>query len=59
MEDHDDTLITTFKFATIWLVNYCISDYHIIAGNISITTTFLYVAWKWRRDYLKDKNEKK
>lgn len=39
------------------VVNYVIAHYHDMLGALFTTVSILYLLWKWRREYKKDKLE--
>lgn len=48
-----------------WIVNlgllclscFTTSMYNVIMGNILVTLSIIYLVWRWRRDYRKNKKE--
>ncbi len=53
--DHSDLLWAGIKIAIIWFISLVAHNYHVIAGNILVTMSIAYLAWKWWRDYKKEK----
>ncbi len=45
--------------STTGFTGYVISHYNVIAGNLFLTLSILYLLWRWRRDYRKNKREEK
>ncbi len=56
-DDHSDFSIAAIKVFALWIIGALAHNYHVIAGNILVTLSIIYLIWKWRRDFLKGKKE--
>lgn len=64
MEHHDtpEIDVTAWKaigLALLYLVNYVVHNYNSIMGNIFITLSVAFLAWKMRKEYFKDKKNER
>jgi hypothetical protein len=55
---YSETITDTVKIVILGICSFIFHNYHLVAGNIFITLSCLYLLWKWRRDYLKEQNVK-
>ena len=46
--------LEALKVFLLWMIGIVAHNYHLIAGNILVTLSILYLIWKWRRDYKKE-----
>jgi hypothetical protein len=57
--EHSDFTVEAFKVGTMWLLSFIAHNYHVVAGNILVTLSIIYLIWKWRHEFLKSKKEAK
>lgn len=55
LTDTDDITFMGMKLLSLWLISWFAKNYHEIMGNVMITLSVAYLAWKWYRDWKKAK----
>lgn len=60
--ENDDIIVAGIKVAALWVMSHVVHNYHEFAGNVLVTLSVGYVAFKIYRDvkkYIQDQKQQK